>query len=637
MWLFLLWLFPGTEFDAGRYEELPDWAQVACFKLETATRPGGADVWRLSEQLEINLDEKGNLVRRHRVVDLVLRQGGAERAGQYAVSGSSDGGKLLRIRGWHLPAHGRLDKLDKNKLVVLGASDGANFFDDSVAVAFFKHVAKGSVVAFESIYREKSFLGPVTSASPATPYPTLEYRLSFPGANNKPETFLLGFEQWGLQFTKDITGDLVLENLPGLADEAEPAPYGHLYPRILVRYPESGDTADRYRSWDHFARWYWDVFKKAAYEGKAPETGRVNKKKLMELSAAVTERITYRQVYLSNARGYEPLSGAEVIRRAYGDCKDMVACYAHLAQKKKVLAYPALANIVDGAFITAEDVPFPSFNHLIAAVPLTESKGLPAEVVVDGQRYLLFDGTSNKTRFGWLPSGYEGRQVLICTPRGAVWAPIPQSAIEPASLTFKLAGKLNDHNDLSGRLDVLEEGNAAGFRYYMGGDKEYVERLLRMRLDLPATVDLEMLQRNHENGNTSQSWKIEWPGFLRRDGNGFRLPACIVPEMDTVLTKPGRKRRNPIAFEGSPQTTWEIELTGTTQLLPGGAEAGGKSTLGEYTWKAQGGDNLKVGFSRRFPRVIYTRPEIAEGMTAWRTFKKDFRRFRQNQTLLRVP
>ena len=396
----LLWL----SFSPAGAEALPDWAAGYHALSGDPTGPVRADVVCIAERYEFSYDEEGRVLRRHRIVYRVNRQGGARDASTYYAPGGNDKGKLHRLRGWHVNRRGEVDVLDHTRLAIVGLSQGGNLMDETVAAVSFERVASGSVVIFESLYREKSFMGPISTISVLGTYPSDRLTIGFADGSTIGRIVPSGFEAWGLK-PKMIDGELLLEQLPGLGEASERAPFADLYPRALVLFTGTGEDVPSYASWDSFAAWYWSVFEDAALTSPAPKAGAVSLDDLRAVVTRVCERIVYRQVYLSHARGYVPDKGTEVMRRAYGDCKDIVSCTAHLAAERAILVRPALANIVTGPFSTEEDPPSPAFNHLISAIPLTMSLGLPAEVEAGGHRYLLFDGTAPTTRFGYLPRG----------------------------------------------------------------------------------------------------------------------------------------------------------------------------------------------------------------------------------------
>jgi transglutaminase-like putative cysteine protease len=201
----------------------------------------------------------------------------------------------------------------------------------------------------------------------------------------------VGLKAWGL---KSVLTDreLSVRNVPPFTEEAMAAPHLSFYPYVVARFLKSDLDRKRYESWDSYARWYYQTFKDAAFEkGSSPSTVPATIELIKAMQQPLRDNITYRQVYLSNARGYVPEPGKEVMKKAYGDCKDMASCFANACREKGVTVYPVLANIVDGAYLTPDHVPCPMFNHLISAIPLDKSLGLPAEVVVGGERYLIYD------------------------------------------------------------------------------------------------------------------------------------------------------------------------------------------------------------------------------------------------------
>ena len=447
----------------------------------------------------------------------------------------------------------------------------------------------------------------------------------------------IGFDQWNIP-SKTYHNKLTLKDLPGLRGDALAPDHMNLYPYVLVRFLDPEANGDRYLSWDHFARWYWNVFNKAALN-QPPVANPLSPsvEQLRELAKPFHEQITYRQIYLSNSRGYVPLAGEEVLRRAYGDCKDMVSCLAQTGADRNIRVHPVLCSIVNGPFLTEKDVPQPFFNHLIGAIPLKHSLNLPAEVVAGSQRFLLFDPTSRHTPIGMLPDSHRGRQVMICTPQGASWVKIPDASLEKGSVTIRLEGRLNESFDLFGTLSIEEQRNALGLYGIMAdSNPRMLKNAVQALFDLPGTVELSLEDTTQNAPHAVSQWTLRWPAFLRMDADGWRLPESMIPLQETRLQTHRRRRVAPIALPGSPRITWVLDLETSQTLRPGLKKAQWQGPWRSWLWEINKGNGLRINYTLENRETIYPKSNISEGLKEWRDFRTRYDDFRTLGTLLRL-
>ncbi len=637
--LLLLTFSDNPELSAERFRDLPSWAKEAAINYEPGKAPRDAEGWTMINEYLLGFDKEGYLLVRHRIAHIVLRQGGAADASAYYQDFSSDVGVLQHMTGWHVPLEGPIQVVDHDDTVTMGASMGGMINTQNVTATGFEFIAKGSVVAFESVTREKSFLGAVGFYPTMGPFPTKMFRIFLIAEKNedfaadKVRLAPVGFEGWGIK-VETFRNEIIAQDIPArqLVDLA-PMHY-NFYPFVSAQFMASPEDKARYQDWDHYARWYWDVFKAAALDRAPPARGKVDIETLRRMTKPLQGQITYQQVYLSNARGYVPAKGAEVLNRAYGDCKDMASCFAHLGEAERVRVQPVLANIVDGAFTDQNSPPNSMFNHLIAAVPLQESLGLPAEVTVKDRRYLIFDATSADTAFGYLPSAYYGRSVLICSEFGADWAAIPDTAIEPGSTTWSVRGAIDEQLSFQGRITVRERGNASFYRTMIG---QYGEGLIHKVLLtlLPPTAKATLVSRKvDEQGQAEAEWEVVWPRFLRHFGNGLHLPDTIMVEPEHRLRYAGKAREMPLFVPAKAPTTWQFDLTLKNPLKPAVTQDEFQANGWSYSWQMQGGDKLEGSYSSAYQQRIYRRPQVGQGVKEWLEFCDRLVLFQREKALL---
>lgn len=640
MGLLLLCMFGDTTyFQSKNLKNLPEWASYAVGGLKLEDAPKDARVWILSNEYLLGFDRSGFLLVRHRIVHAVMDQGGADAVSGYAENVSSDVGSVLHMTGWHVPNLGPMQKVDMDDAVTFGGSQPGAINRDNITSTGFEYVSKGSIVAFESVTLEKPYLGAIGAYPAVAAFPTRVLRIALVEENGDGDHVRLSpvnFDQWQIRMEKGIN-EFTAYDLPSIQNVPLAPQHLSFYPYVTAQFLASKEDLERYRDWDSYARWYWGVFKRAALEGEPPPAAVVTSEALRRICKPLQGSITYHQVYLTNARGFVPAKGSEVLSRAYGDCKDMASCFAYLGQTEKVRVLPVLANIVDGAFTNEKSPTYPMFNHLIAAVPLTESLGLPAEVTVNGRLYFIFDATSSDTSFGYLPDAYIGRSVLICSEKGADWATIPERAIEPGRLDWALRGKLDANQGFSGKILLREQGNASGYRTRIGRyDKSLATQSLRAQLPIMASLELVSANVDAE-GVVVAEWNVVWPRFLRKAGPGYQLPEFVLPKLETELRFANRPREMPLFIEARPHTSWhlEIELERPVKVDSQTAEL---SVNGwHYKWAFQDGVRLNGNFELRLEQRAYQRLQVGTGVKDWLAFSQNYADFRREKTLLLVP
>lgn len=637
MYFALLLTLPDTNYE--RLRNLPSWVRDVTGMYDPAKVPAGAPGVTLFNEYLLGFDKEGYLLVRHRFAQVVVDQAGASAASTYQQGFSSDVGVLQHMTGWHIPLEGPIQVVDQNDTVTLGGSGNGAINTHAVAATGFEFVAKGSFVIFESVTREKSFLGAVGFYPAISVFPTQVFRIllvaedSNDNSAGKVRLVPVGFEGWGVKM-ENFRNEVVAHNIPGFQNVDLAPSYYDFYPFVSAQFMSNPQDRDRYKDWDHYARWYWDVFKQAALSGPPPARGPVSVEALQRMAKPLRGQITYQQVYLSNARGYVPVKGAEVLKRAYGDCKDMAACFAHLGEGERIRVQPVLANIVDGAFTDQNSPPNSLFNHLIAAVPLTESLGLPAEVTVKDRRYLIFDATSADTAFGYLPSAYYGRSVLICSEHGADWVAIPPSAIEPGSTTWTVTGQVDEHQRLRGRIVLREQGNAQFFRTMIGnyGNNLISRALLAL---MPPTGSATLVSSKvNEQGIAEAEWEVDWPRFLRPFGPGFHLPDTIMEPVPSQVRTGGKPREMPLFVPAQAPVTWQFDLTLATPHKPVTEKEDFTFNGWSYSWQMQGGERLRGSYSKSLEQRIYKRSQAGQGVKDWLEFCERLELLRREKALI---
>jgi hypothetical protein len=349
----------------------------------------------------------------------------------------------------------------------------------------------------------------------------------------------------------------------------------------------------------------------------------------------MTRELTYRQVYLSPERGWIPEFVPETLRKRYGDCKDLASCLISEARNAGLKAHPVLARIVEGHADATDPVSMLSFNHVIAAVELEKSLGLPAEIETPQGRFLLIDPTDRLAPLGVLHTGHRDREVLLCRESGGVWMKIPPSAVRTPRSKVLLNGKVTAPGRLEGSMTFEEEADALGLRQACleRGVHKMREFLLEAVLNFPPTGTLEIVK-------VGDPFEVEKPfqvsfhfshpdGFHLQSGEGI-LANLGLPSAPIPIQKPGKPRRYPVQMLGT--EVWEFEAIlqlpwTVTPVLPA-SEMRTPFRSVQWTAKAapgEGGSRLQLQFRQQRQEAYFGFPDREKGLAEWKKDRSQFK------------
>ncbi len=614
----------------GLAQELPAWAQEALRAAEPFQVPEGAAVWTLLDRTRITRDKDGSWLRSRQVVHRVLQQRGGAQAASFTLDGAPDTSHIESLRGWHRRAAGGVERLDRQRVATYGELGGGQLHLRTRTVAGFERVGRGDIVAFESLEREANYFNlTVAAVFGDSPVHVRRFEL-VQQAQDQAVIQPVAFDEWGLKAIRK-PGVLEILDVPARANEALGPDDFLAFPYVILGF--QGGEDDPMRDWGAMARWYANKFRNCA-ETRAGLAATEFAESLTLAAKALADKISYRQVYLTSARGWEPLAGAEVERRAYGDCKDMVAYLAYRLDQLGLDLNPALCHINSGYDPSpVEPVQPNAFNHVIAAIPLAHTLGFAAEVEADGRRWLLHDPTDRYTPLGQLGLQLRGRTLMICDDAGAHWVTLTDAAVQRADLELRLLGKIDGDNGLEGRLRVEERGDAIGLRTQLGeGNLAELLAHLREALALPGVVDLVPEPPNLDSqGVLTLECAVLWPSFLRRNAGGLKLPAAVTGggyiKLETMAA-----RQQPVWIPATTPTRWHLELDVPFPLKAFNDFWQWQDPFSRLSWQAQPGRHFVCDFSHQRQRKHYGPSERLAGLTAWYDYVDHYARFLINAT-----
>ncbi len=228
------------------------------------------------------------------------------------------------------------------------------------------------------------------------------------------------------------------------AEFHEPLAPPNQAPRLMVSlFPD----------WRAFADWYMRISQLAdkitpEIEGKAAELThdmKDDREKLVAIYNFVTS-LRYVAVPLG-VNSFRPHAAANVLNNHYGDCKDKANLFNALLRS---LDIPADLVLVPRFRQAYENIPGFAFNHAISRVTLAGEN-------------IWVDTTDDVCRFGVLPPGDSGRNVLVIAPGSNQLAHLSPTRAQDHQL--KLHAEINCTN--------LQEGAPAAFSAVALGFPDY--------------------------------------------------------------------------------------------------------------------------------------------------------------------
>lgn len=609
--------------------KLPDWAQGPAKEAQLEAPPAGAEAWVLLDRQEVTYTG-GGAVKIHALRLVRVLKGKGLEEGTTARSGLEGSSEVSSLKGWNLRPDGEMVKLERKDKITFGEVSEANFDRGTILVAHLQRVMEGSLVAFEStlVLDDASF---GLSFRPMQQHPVRRWELAVAGGG--PKLTKHAFGAW-LPAGEGGGGEaLMLTNLPPVPKHEEGCfQPGRFLPWVEVRFQDAQCADCRILdSWDRFAGWYHGYFKpcaESAAGGPALEPGL---KGLQGLWRWFGKELSYKQVYLTKDRGLKPEAAQEVARKRYGDCKDLACLFIAQARVAGFEGFPVLARINRDP-ISPEDVAGSCrdlFNHVVVALRLDHTLGLPAEVETPKGRFLLVDATDPLTPLGWLSEAHRDAHLLICLPDGGQWVAVPEAALLKGELAIQLTGTAGASGLLDSDLQVVETGDAYGLRY-----AAHSQTGAGFRAYLEAEVLSQAINGKVEVLDTSDPLALDQPfrvhlklldpkGLLDQGSTWVLRPPMGLPFLPGPASLPGRKRQLPVAVHH----TGRMVLTGSLVLpftvSPLVAERTAGSSLRTLSWKvatapANPGCKLEFRVEQTLKDAFFGFDRLDQGVEAWK-------------------
>ena len=402
--------------SAGHIQELdPAVAALIASAPTAAEHPQAGALILLSEEtIEVTADNKE--LTRLRYIIKILNERGKEKFAEMPTSYDSTFEKVILEYARTITPDGRV--LEVGSRHIRDVSKYMNFplySNARVQIISFPEIAEGSTIEYAVRIERNQLINKddfVSGNSLQTSEPVISATFDLAVASGK-EVFIKPLNEAYNDFKADLT--------PRVEKSAEKTVYRWRFANIPQIIPEPSMPASTeinpslvfstFKDWEQVYRWWWGLAQDKiqadqAIKNKVRDLTRAtasDEEKARALYHFCAREIRYVAVEYGQA-GYEPHQAADIFRNKYGDCKDQAILLVTMMREAGLAAWPVLIGTKDGYNL---DPGFPAmlFNHAIAAVSL------------EG-RLVFLDPTAETCSFGDLPSGDQGRNVLVVRPDG---------------------------------------------------------------------------------------------------------------------------------------------------------------------------------------------------------------------------
>ena len=260
---------------------------------------------------------------------------------------------------------------------------------------------------------------------------------------------------------------------------------------------------------------------------------------------------SFRYVSLSLGAGrYQPRSAADVLRDAYGDCKDKHTLLASLMDAVGLKAAPALINSR-----IELDAEFPSpgqFDHVIT------------RVVVGGESVWL-DATPEVAPFRLLSANLRRKQALVAAVSSSTLEQTPPDPPVPALLATQVDGRIDEAGTLAASVAMTFRGDMelmvrTAFRMVPESQwKEIVNGMLQETGVKGTVSELKVSDPQATAAPFTVSFAVNAPLFANWSGGKFDLPLPFGAS-DTSFPEPDVDESAPIDVGAQGQVSYTLKL-----------------------------------------------------------------------------
>ena len=211
--------------------------------------------------------------------------------------------------------------------------------------------------------------------------------------------------------------------------------------------------------------------------------------------AHFVQRLQYVSIDIGvgKGNGYRPHAAAQVLAKAYGDCKDKANLMRSMLRAINITSYPIVIYSGDPTHVR-EEWPSPmQFNHCIIGIKVGDE--IQAATVINHAalgRLLIFDATDERTTLGDLPGKEQGSFALIIAGDSGSLARMPTMPPESSQLDRETEVELSPQGSITAKLKEKSTGQTAVYqrRLFRGLSSSGYKQLLEAWVTRGATTAL---------------------------------------------------------------------------------------------------------------------------------------------------
>jgi hypothetical protein len=278
--------------------------------------------------------------------------------------------------------------------------------------------------------------------------------------------------------------------------------------------------------------------------------------KLKDITEYIQKKIRY-FVIERGIGGYQSHPAMDIFRNRYGDCKDKTTLLISMLQAIGIQAY--YVPVDDRRGVVDPDAPSLFGNHMITAIEIpADVKDPRLQAVVatkDGNRYLIFDPTNERTPVGNLPSYLQGGYGILAAGSASQIVALPVLPPETNGTNQTGTFTLSPDGALTGTVDTSHSGpEGADYRLFLKYTDEKERREFWEKLiahDLPGVVldSFQFVQPSDLEKPLEFEYKVTVPEYSHAAG-----PLLLVrPRLlgDDAVPFDDKPRKLPINLEAT--------------------------------------------------------------------------------------
>jgi len=454
-------------------DEAPQWLQQAAAKKPPAYDKDVQAVVLEKDQAVV-VNEDGRLTTTTTFAVRILNREGRYYANAVELY-LTNSSKVREINAWLIRPNGFVKKYGKDQTVDR-ISDPNDIYDEyRVKVIDASDDADAGVVfGYQAITEERPLLNQDAWRF-QNRLPTLESRYTLTLPNGwRASSVTFNHEK----IEPSVAGSTYSWELRDLSPiKSEPASPGvsNLAPWIAINYflPEGGSGAGTkgFETWVQVSRWATQLHDPQAVpdETVAAKARNLTANSRTELDrikaiAHFVQGLQYISIDIGVGRGngYRPHNAAQILAKAYGDCKDKANLMRSLLQAINITAYPVVIFSGDPTHVREEWASPKQFNHCIIAVKVSDEVQSPAVIQhATLGRLLIFDATDQNTMVGDLPEDEQGSFALLVAGDAGQLFKVPTLPPEASSFERQAVVELSDEGSISATVHESSSGQTA--------------------------------------------------------------------------------------------------------------------------------------------------------------------------------